>query len=478
MELFIIIDKNRLLNEVYRTSCWDNAVDHLLSLVNNHLILIKNHELKLNLDKMLFDNFVIIYTLHDNNNNINFIKNNYIFNLKSMNFIDFYGNNQLIPETCNYIKNCIISNLKNSQSPINHGIKKINLDTNKDVSDIKNPFKKLFDETSNILNNLNKDDCIHNKKLIPEIKNNNNLESDSNSDSDSESNLVSNSELNNDCEDNENNLKKNDNMEPKIRRQMDSIVFNKTSNTEKNIINDITNDMINNITNECEEIDTEELEKTIRVLKELKNQEQLKIEELKKQNVNDIENFSRYNDKLGDEKREFIKIKDREQQRRRVFEADKIAYRKMKLDISDGNLTEEKISEFFISKYPIIKFMDQKKLLDKEDDYIIYLNLYNEMYPQKDNMDEKNCFTPHNINYLSENDKEKYKNIKNDQKNIIEEFMKDNKNNNNKNKKYPSLTNVLESIDNNDSINLNSVNNINDDILDNYDNITFDHNKD
>jgi len=84
--------------------------------------------------------------------------------------------------------------------------------------------------------------------------------------------------------------------------------------------------------------------------------------------------------------------------------------------------------------------MDQKNLLNTPEDYIIYLNLYNKSDQKNYNKNEKKEYIPHNINYLNEEDQKKYNNIKEQQKDIIEEFIN--------NRTILPLNDVLNSIDN------------------------------
>ena len=307
MGTFIVIDKNRLLSKIYKTNSWENAVDAILTLINEHLNFLINNDIKLDLNKLSFDNYQIVSRI-DNSKNLNLFRNSYKLNLKEMKFKDIFDGIHEIPEVCNYNKNNIKLNLKNLTNKSENNLeKKINVKNTKIIPKQEDPIKKLFNETSEIIKNLDsKRHIIQNETMIPII-------SDSDSEMDNKENDIKN-------ENNEYKIK-----EPNIRRQFDSIILEKSENTikEKDVIND------------CNEIDTEELEKTIEALNLIKEQEQKKLEEIKQQNEKDMENFSKYNNKLGDKRRENRQNKEREQERRRIFEADKVAYIKMKQHINE-----------------------------------------------------------------------------------------------------------------------------------------------
>jgi hypothetical protein len=219
------------------------------------------------------------------------------------------------------------------------------------------------------------------------------------------------------------------------------------------------------------DIDSDSLKEAIRELEELKNQEINRLKELEEMNSKDTENFSKFCNNIGDIKREHRREKEREEERRNKFEANKSAYRKITNHINEGKITEDHISPLFRNDYPIYKFMDEKDMLDKPDDYLLYLGMYDELYPkskeeeEKEKNQNKNEYIPHNIHYLSDEEQKKYLDMKDLSKNLIEEFMTNScKDQPNQKKKYPSIDEILDKVgDDNDET---------------FEGITFDNNND
>lgn len=233
-------------------------------------------------------------------------------------------------------------------------------------------------------------------------------------------------------------------VEPHIRRQMDSIVLPKETEDKPETIKPPNNPKSpKTLKPPSPEIEVDDIKKTIDELKKMKEVEANKLEELKKKHTEDTEKFADLHNKLGDKRRELRKEVEREEERRRVFQADKQAYKKMKQHISEKKLEEANISELFINKYPIFKFMDGNNLLDTPNDYIVYSSLYNEMHQTKKG--ENDLYVPHNIHYLSEEEQQQYAQIKTNYKDDIEEFMTGKR-------KYPSIESVLHDVDNNELV--------------------------
>jgi len=221
------------------------------------------------------------------------------------------------------------------------------------------------------------------------------------------------------------------------------------------------------------DLNEESLKQTMDSLQKLKKQEIEKLDELKKTVENDMENFSELYNDHNNKKRDLRKTKEKEKENRNKFDANKEAYVRMKNHIVEGKLEESKISELFSKEYPIFKFLDQQNLLDKEDNYITYMNLYNEMYPNDPDKEEE--YVPHNINYLDDQEKQK---LDSHQKDPIDEFLDKNvptegfpclektleKINNcefqNKPiKKYPPIEEILENLDKDDDIEISHIDN-------------------
>lgn len=179
----------------------------------------------------------------------------------------------------------------------------------------------------------------------------------------------------------------------------------------------------------------------LKMMNELKDKRNKEIErlELLKANIDDKDKqLSKDANKLGDEKRVYQKNKEKEDENKNIFKADKKSYYMLKQDIEDGKVSENNMSILFKNKYPIFKFMECKGLLDNDDEYVQYVSIYNELYPKKDYDIE--AYVPHNIHYLNEDEKIKYDNIK-DKGDMLSDFI------GGKNKIKP-LEEVLRDIDN------------------------------
>jgi hypothetical protein len=402
------------------------AINDLLMILTESLDILINNNISTNIDNINFDNYEILEFYESNNKNP-FIINSYKLNLKTLSIVDINDNSTMLlnkPEF-KYITTIILKQFDklNKNTPTN---KKLNRTVN---NKNKNPIAKIFEETNGLINKLNNEnDKVITKRLIPT------LTQTSNDSDNTDQNTEIENENNNDIVNSK--INKNDiKVEPDVLRQMDSILYEPDLSIDN--------------------MSPENLKKTLDTLQELKQKGTEKLNNLKKVYDDDIKNFSKFCNDLGDVKRELRRNIDREKERRNKFEANKNAYRKIKKDIDDGKLTENKISELFINEYPVYKFMDEKNLLDKDDEYIVYLNLYNELYSGKKNEDNtKQEYIPHNINYLSDKEQMKYKNIKEDRKDIIDEFISKSTTP----KKYPSLDEVLNKIDNENLPELTEVN--------------------
>jgi hypothetical protein len=180
--------------------------------------------------------------------------------------------------------------------------------------------------------------------------------------------------------------------------------------------------------------------KKLEALKALKKKEQDNLDMLKSKTEAEDEKLSKLSNDLGDKKRIALKNKEKEKENKNIFKADKQAYFRLKQDIYENKITENKISILFKDKYPIFKFMDMKNLLGTDDEYIQYCSIYDEMYPKK--TFDIEAYVPHNVHYLNDLEKNKYEHIKNQNKDMIGEFL---------NKQIPPLEEVLASIDRDDN---------------------------
>jgi hypothetical protein len=149
--------------------------------------------------------------------------------------------------------------------------------------------------------------------------------------------------------------------------------------------------------------DKQALEKLISDLEKIKN-EQLKNLETKETLCKNITTeYSQLANNLGDHKRELRKLKEREEELMNIFESDKGIYWKMKQQIKNGTLSEDSIPELFSKKYPILKFLDDEQLLDTDDDYFHYIEIYNDVYKDDEHIVETDKYVPHDIHYRNNN---------------------------------------------------------------------------
>jgi hypothetical protein len=170
-------------------------------------------------------------------------------------------------------------------------------------------------------------------------------------------------------------LKKNKEESSEINVQLPPI------NTEINI----TTDQDNSIDSpKCE--DLEELKKKIEELSKMKEKE---VEEL--ENLN--ENFHEFQTKVIDEKfsldAEKLKLKhnkEKWEEFKNIFNADKKIYKIMKEQIANCEI--EKIPELFEKKYPIFRILDENNQLDTTSEIYDYIKLL----PEEDDI-----YIPKNI---------------------------------------------------------------------------------
>jgi hypothetical protein len=138
-------------------------------------------------------------------------------------------------------------------------------------------------------------------------------------------------------------------------------------NTEINITTNVEEEV------EEEEVDLEELKKKIEELSKLKEKE---VEDL--ENLN--EKFNDYHNKVIEEKfsldAEKLKLKQNKEkweEFKNIFNADKKIYKIMKEQIANNDI--EKIPELFEKKYPIFKILDENNFLDTQAEIYEYVKL-------------------------------------------------------------------------------------------------------
>jgi hypothetical protein len=81
-------------------------------------------------------------------------------------------------------------------------------------------------------------------------------------------------------------------------------------------------------------------------------------------------------DNIDKEKRKEV---DKQEQRHRQFMSNVSSYNKIKEDIVNKKLSEDKISPLFKDKYPILKCMDEDNLLSSPNAEILFYELYDEL---------------------------------------------------------------------------------------------------
>lgn len=99
-----------------------------------------------------------------------------------------------------------------------------------------------------------------------------------------------------------------------------------------------------------------------------------------------------------------------------IFKSDKIAYTKIKNDISEGKLKRNQIHPNFIIKYQLFQILELRNVINFDSDeniqkeYEIFSVLNDECHEEKEIIPDKtnNIWIPPNYHYMSESDKIKY----------------------------------------------------------------------
>jgi hypothetical protein len=83
------------------------------------------------------------------------------------------------------------------------------------------------------------------------------------------------------------------------------------------------------------------------------------------------------------------KIKqEKEDEKKNIFKVDKQVYFTLKAEGIDGS-DEDKIPILFVDKYPVFKFLDTNNLLDQEQEYELFTDLYNKLLEKDNNIQDK-----------------------------------------------------------------------------------------
>lgn len=97
----------------------------------------------------------------------------------------------------------------------------------------------------------------------------------------------------------------------------------------------------------------------------------------------------------------------------RLFSSDKKAYYKVKKDIDNGIISAEEINPLFTLKYQILRVIDNRKILNLDNDdnitkeYDIFMEIHDE-YLNDNNIATEKVYIPHNYHYMSKEKKEEH----------------------------------------------------------------------
>jgi hypothetical protein len=131
----------------------------------------------------------------------------------------------------------------------------------------------------------------------------------------------------------------------------------------------------------AEPIDVAKLQAQLDELTNLKTKKTEHLELMKKKLEDDKESYCNTFNNVNDERRFWQRDKEREEEKKRVFDSDKHVYSMIKGEIANGLRQEDNIPELFANKYPIFVALDEDELLGVDGDYELYTDLYNEFYP-------------------------------------------------------------------------------------------------
>ena len=187
------------------------------------------------------------------------------------------------------------------------------------------------------------------------------------------------------------------------------------------------------IDSESEIIDEHDLSPTSETMNQLKNT----ITEVKKTEEKYVELMA----DISDQKKEIERIKNREVERKRIFVADKGVYKRFKFSIAQKTMTPDSIPYQFCAKFPIFDYMEKNKLLNKQDEYEIYILLFQKFNPKSSSAGFKKAFVPHDINLLRDDEKYLYADAEKKKAAVITDFV-----NNVCKKKFLSSAEILASL--------------------------------
>lgn len=445
--IYRLINKKLLLSEVYASTVFDNVLHEYLSSIDDEIKTLLRYGVKLNEGDLNFDHMMIVkQDVSDRVKKFPIVLDVIKLNLSNF-MLESLDNLPLTTSKnqCNKIIDSIRNNMnllignRGHNSHSGHSGHSCHSDHNglKSSRSLKysrhhkdNRDSKVLEKKDKFIKSVvNNSKPVSSKRLIPSVR-----------DSDDE------------VSDDEENCDKKNDLEPCVDYGSDSDLelTDEPPDTRTPFNTKVTrvDDDLDVNTEDLSNLDPDELKRRMDYLKSLKEKEVNRLEEIKTRHEKDVKNLSTYFNKLNEKKRGYRREKERFEENKRKFSADKTVYQKIKQHILEGKVNENNIPEMFRDKYPIFKFMDEKSLLDIDNDFELYVGLYNSLYEDKNKDKETGqTYVPHNINYLSPEEQEKYKTVRENYKDDIEEFIAG-KNNT---KNYPSLQEILDDISDSES---------------------------
>jgi len=213
----------------------------------------------------------------------------------------------------------------------------------------------------------------------------------------------------------------------------------------------------------------DDISKDIKTLEASIVKQQL-VEEVKADLNKVDENFVQECSNLHSEKKMLKNLKDKEEEKLRVFEADKKVYTMLKKEIKDGMLDENKISPLFVNKFCIFEYLDTNSILNKECEFDVYIEMLKVLLEEDKDISKENIQgdVPHSLftntnnartfipPTLYDNDKEKL-----EQKKYLDIIKKENS------RTLNSVLDTLSSSDDENYLESNTSNNNNNNISSN-----------
>lgn len=204
----------------------------------------------------------------------------------------------------------------------------------------------------------------------------------------------------------------------------------------------------------AEDPELKSLEAQIESIKSVKRENKNKMKELRQMQEQQTEKLIDYSADVNYTKKKLFQDREREEEKRKKFNANKRAYFLMKEDINKDKLQRNKISPLF-HDYPIFEYLDEKNLLTPTNenydddqnhqsrvttDYFLYNELTKKDKPEPQN----DTYVPHDYNYLSKEEQDQYTPFLNNKKGMIEDFLA-------RRKRIKPIAEILRGLDNDDN---------------------------